>query len=213
MEIHKMSEFKIKHYKNVIWDFDGVILDSNEIRKKGFRFIFKDFKEDKVKLLLQYHFENGGLSRYVKIRHFYENILGRSITESQVNKHAEDFSRIMLEHLADKALVISDSYYFIKKYYKDYNFHIASGSDENELRILCKKLELSKYFLSIKGSPTPKINLVREIIRNNSYRINETCLIGDSVNDYEAATHSGISFIGYNNRSLTSYGTYVTSFS
>ena len=56
--------------KNILWDFDGVILDSMEVRDWGFKEIFSSFDKSKVDLLLDYHRKNGGLSRYVKIRFF-----------------------------------------------------------------------------------------------------------------------------------------------
>jgi beta-phosphoglucomutase-like phosphatase (HAD superfamily) len=62
-------------YKNVIWDFDGVIIDSMPIRGQGFEEIFKDFAAVHVEELMRYHRANGGLSRFVKIRYFFEVIL------------------------------------------------------------------------------------------------------------------------------------------
>ena len=40
-----------------------------------------------------------------------------------------------------------------------------SGSDENELRYLCKELNISDFFKSISGSPTPKNILVERIFK------------------------------------------------
>ena len=61
--------------KTILWDFDGVILDSMKIRDWGFKEILKKFNKEDVKSLLKYHRENGGLSRYVKIRYFFEILL------------------------------------------------------------------------------------------------------------------------------------------
>ena len=63
--------------ENILWDFDGVILDSMKIRDWGFKEIFKSFKKRDIDKLIDYHNLNGGLSRYVKIRYFYEEILKR----------------------------------------------------------------------------------------------------------------------------------------
>ena len=38
-------------------------------------------------------------------------------------------------------------------------------------------------------------------------------LIGDSINDYEAAKVNGISFFGYNNKMLIQKGAYIEKFS
>lgn len=198
--------------KNVLWDFDGVILDSMKVRDLGFREIFKSFKKDKIEKLIDYHRENGGLSRYVKIRYFFENLLNQEISEERVNEYASMFSDIMRVKLIGKKNLITDSVDFIRNNYKKYNFHIVSGSDQNELRFLCDQLELSQYFLTIEGSPTPKKKLVNDILEKESYSKKETCLIGDSINDKDAAEENNILFIGYNNLDFKEEH-YITSFS
>jgi phosphoglycolate phosphatase-like HAD superfamily hydrolase len=46
--------------------------------------------------------------------------------------------------------------------------------------------------------------LVSNVLVKNNYLVNETILIGDSINDYEAAKVNNIDFYGYNNVSLIS---------
>ena len=196
----------------ILWDFDGVILDSMAVRDWGFREIFKDFSNDQIELLIKYHRANGGLSRYVKIRYFYETILGKSISEQKILAYAEKFSELMKSELINPDSLIQDSVTFIKENYTNYKFHIVSGSDQKELRYLCKELDLSKYFLSIHGSPTPKKQLVKDLLEKYNYQKRDTCLIGDSLNDYEAADFNGISFYGYNNDALEPFD-YIQSFS
>lgn len=188
--------------KNILWDFDGVILDSMEVRDFGFEEIFKDFEKSDVDKLIVYHRSNGGLSRYVKIRHFFENILKMPITDQMIIQYASRFSEIMKKELTKPQNLIQDSLSFIKRKSKNFNFHIVSGSDQEELRFLCRELAISNYFLSIEGSPTPKESLVKDLLELHGYARNETCLIGDSVNDYEAAINNDIVFYGYNNAEL-----------
>ena len=201
--------------KTILWDFDGVILDSMKVRDWGFREIFKSFDNDKVEALLKYHTLNGGLSRYVKIRYFYEEILGKEITESEVLEYANDFSLLMKKELVNPNNLIQDSVVFIKDNYKKYDFHIVSGSDQHELRFLCEELKIVKYFISIHGSPTQKNILVQNLISSNNYKMEETCLIGDSINDFEAAELNNISFYSYNSKFLKEkeIGLYINKFS
>ena len=200
--------------KNVLWDFDGVILDSMKIRDWGFREIFKSFKDKHIDELLEYHNLNGGLSRYVKIRYFYEEILGEKITEDEVLKYAENFSLLMKKELVNPNNLILDSVNFIKDNYKNYNFHIVSGSDQNELRFLCAQLNLDSCFLSIHGSPTPKKQLVATLLKDYKYNLEDCCLIGDSINDFEAAVINNIAFYGYNNLNLKNVSNnYIDKFS
>lgn len=198
--------------KNILWDFDGVILDSMEVRDFGFKEIFKEFGKDSVNQLIKYHRANGGLSRYVKIRYFYENILNKEITEEKVHDFAAKFSDIMRVELTHPKNLIQDAVNFIKNNYKTYNFHIVSGSDQEELRFLCQELKLSSYFLSIHGSPTPKSILVQELLIKHGYSKSLTCLIGDSINDFDAATSNGITFYGYNNSDLKNKDHYINTF-
>jgi len=188
--------------KNILWDFDGVILDSMPVKEYGFREIFKEFDNNLVNKLLEYHNKNGGLSRYVKIRYFYEELLGQDIVDDEVNKIANNFSIIMKEELSNKKYLIEETIEFIKDNYSKYNFHIVSGSDQTELRFLCKELDIEKYFISIYGSPIHKNDLVKNLLIKKDYKQNETILIGDSINDYEASRINNIDFYGYNNLDL-----------
>ncbi len=197
--------------KNILFDFDGVILDSMPVREHGFRKIFEHYDKNSVEKLIKYHTLNGGLSRYVKIRYFYEELLNEEVKEGRILELAKEFSVIMKKELINKKYLISDTVWFIKNNFKNYNFHIVSGSDERELQYLCKELELEKYFISIHGSPTPKNNLVKSVLDTNNYNQNETILIGDSINDLEAAKVNQLKFFGYNNEYLMRYN-YITTF-
>ncbi len=190
--------------KNIIFDFDGVILDSMAVRELGFRKIFAGYDEVLIEELLQYHQENGGLSRYNKIAYFYNEILHESITQRQIDTLAAAFSEIMRETLTDRTFLIAETVDFLQRNYQVYRMHIASGSDQEELRYLCGELGVVDYFLSIYGSPVHKNNLVKMILSEYDYKKEETILIGDSMNDYTAAHVNGIDFYGYNNSALDS---------
>ncbi|MBD3808634.1 MAG: HAD family hydrolase [Epsilonproteobacteria bacterium] len=188
--------------KNILWDFDGVILDSMPIRDYGFRKIFENYSEELVEEFIKYHRINGGLSRFHKIKYFYNTFLTKEISEEQIQEYANKFTLIMKEQLANKKYLIQDSVEFIKSNHKNYNFHIVSGSEHHELNYLCEKLDLSEYFLSINGSPTPKNDLVKNILKTYAYDPETCILIGDSINDYDAAKKNNLFFAGFNNIEL-----------
>ena len=199
-------------FKVIVWDFDGVIIFSNPVREEGFREIFKEFSQEQVERLLDYHRVNGGLSRYVKIRYFYEEILGREITQEHINVLASDFSKVMLKKLGNQELLNREWLNFMETVGDNYIHHIASGSDGKELNMLCNSLGIAEYFQSINGSPTPKNQLVGDIISRNAYSKSDVVLIGDAINDHEAAMVNGIAFRGYNNNDLRRKGPYIDEF-
>ena len=41
-------------YQYIIFDFDGVLVESNEIRFNGFRKLFKDYPQEQVEQLVEY---------------------------------------------------------------------------------------------------------------------------------------------------------------
>ena len=192
----------LENYKNIFWDFDGVIMDSNPIRDLGFEQIFSAFEKDKVARLMDYHRKNGGLSRFHKIRYFFEQILQQKISEAEVKQYADRFSVIMRELLRNKDLLISDSVNYISMEKDRKNFHLVSASAEDELRYVCAELGITGYFQSIHGSPTTKADNVKQLLAQKGYPLHLTCLIGDSVNDAQAAAENAIGFFGYNSQRL-----------
>ncbi len=189
-------------YNVLFWDFDGVILDSVPIRNEGYWHALKEYPDEQVEKLIRYQQLNGGISRYVKFRYFYEDILGKEISEEKVNSYAKTFSEYMVQRLTDKSLLIDETIRFIENHYESIPMHIVSGSDQEELRFLCKELEIDHFFKSIHGSPTPKIDLVKQVLYLERYHPEDAALIGDSINDYDAARLNGLTFYGYNNPDL-----------
>ena len=78
--------------KSIIFDFDGVILDSNKIKSNAFTKLFKDKNknQENLDMIIRYHKDNMGISRNKKIKFYYENILKQKITNKEVDKIASD---------------------------------------------------------------------------------------------------------------------------
>ncbi len=199
-----MSEVK----KVIFWDFDGVLMESNSIRDLGFEKVLQEFPREEVDLLMDFHRNNGGLSRYVKFRYFFETVRKEELTDDKLKFYTDSFSKIMLGLLQDEKLLIAQTVDFVKANHHKYKMHIVSGSDQTELRIICKSLELSNYFVSIHGSPTPKNQLVKDILSEQNYTVKDCFLIGDSHNDFEAATINNIDFLGFGNSKIETLSTF-----
>ena len=206
-----IAKLKLPKVKNILWDFDGVIFNSMKIKNDGFLELFKEYKREDLEKFREYNLVSGGVPRFDKIRYFYNNILKEDIDDDEVKRLADKFSKIIKKRLFLKDNLISETIEFIKREYKNYNFHITSGAEHNELNRLCREFNLSKYFISIEGSPTKKSILIKNILKEYGYRREDTILIGDAITDYYSAYDNGIGFYGYNNPELERFF-YIRSF-
>ena len=66
---------KIQEYNSIIFDCDGVILNSNKIKTRAFRMASFAFGYEASNSLESYHLKNGGVSRYAKFDYFLKNIV------------------------------------------------------------------------------------------------------------------------------------------
>ena len=186
-------------FNNLIFDFDGVIIDSNLIRANAYRYIFSDFDDSVVNKIVEFHQLYTGLSRYEKIKYFYDEILFQEVSSEKIFELAQKYSDFCLRKL-NKSLLIKSVVDFINNYSKEVNLHIASGSDDTELKLLLKKFKLLRFFKSVHGSPETKEVLIKNIVKNNNYRLSKTAMIGDSSIDYHASMKNDITFFGFNNK-------------
>ncbi len=199
--------------KNIIFDFDGVILDSIPIKTEAFRKLFEEFDTNSINKLIEYHIRNGGKSRYAKIKYFFEILLNQTVSKNEILEYANKYSILTKKELSRPKYLIEDTVSFIKNNFRNYNMHVASGADESDLKYICDALDLTQYFLSINGSPKIKNNIVKDILFLNKYTPKNTILIGDSINDYDAAEINEIEFYAFNNIQLKDNHRYINTFS
>ena len=186
-------------YKHLIFDFDGVLVESNEIRFDGFRSLFKNYPQGQVERLVQYAKINGGLSRYEKIKYFFKQIRNEPIRDDTVQLLARQYSELVKQKVID-AEPVKGSLEFLSSHKNNYDFAVVSGSDQEELRDVCKARKIDHFFLEILGSPASKESNIALLLSKTGWE-SEFCLfIGDSVNDFDAARVHGIDFIGRNSK-------------
>ena len=77
---------ELSKYKSIIFDCDGVILNSNEIKTNAFKKVLKQFNNQAIDEFIQYHKDNGGISRYIKFENLLNNILPKYEENKFINK-------------------------------------------------------------------------------------------------------------------------------
>ncbi len=181
-------------YKNIIFDFDGVLVKSNEIRFMGFQMLFNDYPIEEVRLLVEYCKNNSGTSRYDKIRHFFEIVRNESVTDKEINYIAKQYSELIKQYVI-KAEPVMGAVEFLYKYHKIHNLAVVSGSDQEELREICALRKISSLFIDILGSPESKEKNILNLISKMEWDKEDCIYVGDSINDYKAARINGIDFL------------------
>mgnify|MGYP001177700692 CR=1 FL=1 len=179
---------------NIIFDFDGVILDSNNVKTVAFKNISKRFGECESNALVNYHIKNGGVSRFLKIKWFVENIL-KTKNEDLIRDLVEEYGNEVSKSF--ESCAFRTNLFQLKKKLRGTKWSIASGGKQDEIVNLLEKKSLLEIFDNgIYGSPTPKMEIVKKTIFNTeSNEKNKFVLIGDSFYDYECAKENGIKFI------------------
>ena len=182
-------------YRYIIFDFDGVLVESNDIRFNGFRKLFKNFPQEQVEKLVTYAKANGGISRYKKIAYFFSEIMQEPISDESVNKWADQFSNLVEQDIVE-AQAVEGSLDFLKKYVDQLDFAIVSGSDQKELRSICRKRNIDHFFKSILGSPVEKKDNIATLLSDMKWQHDRSLYVGDSNNDLEAAKANNLDFVG-----------------
>lgn len=181
---------------HIIFDFDGVMVDSNLIRHEGYRDLFADEQPAVISKLFEYTSNNGGLSRYEIIRYAYHELLNRSADDALVQQAAARYSKIVSKKV-EQAPDIPGAIDFLSVYSQDFELSLISSSDQAELRVICKRRCIDQYFGEILGSPTVKSdNLIDYHYRNGIGR-DQSIYVGDTLNDWQACQKAEVLFVGF----------------
>lgn len=186
----------ISRYKNFIFDFDGVIVDSLSIKGAAFGELFSDCGEDIVKKVMNYHSDNGGVSRYEKFRYFYKHFLNKNITAQIIDTLDKRYSGLVTEKVVS-ADFIKGADEFIKRLKKDAKAcFIVSATPQEEIRTIARLKHVDTLFDEILGSPRTKDQNLELLLEKHGIKSQETVYFGDAKSDYEAARNNNINFIG-----------------
>lgn len=182
---------KINTYQTLVFDCDGVILNSNKIKTQAFYQVALPYGEAQAQALVDYHVQHGGISRYQKFAWFIGQVLqdhGVSL-DNLLSAYAQTVQTALLE------CEVADGLFELKEQTKHANWLVCSGADQDELRQIFALRQLDKLFDGgIFGSPDDKKMILSRQI--NNFNIQQPALfIGDSRYDHESANLVNLDFI------------------
>ena len=188
-----MSKLELSKYSTIIFDCDGVILNSNDIKTNAFYEIAKVYGHLPALELINYHKINGGVSRYEKFKYLFTNILCRPFESEEIGKLLLNFSNEVKKALL--TCEVASNIKELREKTKSAKWMIVSGGDQIELREVFYKRGLDAYFdCGIFGSPDDKYEILKREKRKGNIT-GKSLFLGDSEYDYQVATAEKMDFI------------------
>ena len=182
----------------IILDFDGTVLESVDIKTEAFRELFDSYPE-RLDEIMAYHLRHNGISRFVKFKYIYEEILVVPFDDRLREDAARRFSAAVFQRVVECPLV-AGAENFLKRVTLRLPTFLVSASPEEELIRVVTARGLAGHFRGVFGSPTAKLEHARRILAREAVSPHAAVYIGDSVEDYRVAQELEIPFIGRRNK-------------
>lgn len=183
--------------KAILFDFDGVILESASIKTDAFAKMTEVYPVEIGKKFVEFHLSHMGISRNVKFQYLLEELLGEPCTKEKINSLGQRFSEIVHEKIL-AASFVPGAREFLEKAYQKIHLYIASGTPQEEMRDIVEERGIDKYFTAVYGSPAKKEEIAARVLREQGYDKKEVLFVGDADTDMFAARACGLYFVGRN---------------
>lgn len=179
--------------KNIIFDFDGVLVDSEILVAKAFS---KYMQELGIKTN-EKEFANLAGKKTVEVI----DILSKKYSLKDKQKFFDDIMNIASNIYKKELKTVVGVEEFLKK--SKHNLYIGSNSMKNRILDGLKRVGLEKYFnpnhiysFDLVDNPKPHPDIYLKAVNDNDLIIDETIIIEDSVVGVQAGKNANIKVIG-----------------
>ena len=197
--LYNILNNSIKMLKGIIFDFDGVIAESVQVKTDAFTALYRPFGDEVVQKVVLHHEANGGMSRFEKIKNYHKTFLNISLKEKEITELANQFSELVIDKVI-AAPYVPGAIEYIQLCHEKYELFISTGTPTDEMKQILEGREIIQYFTDVFGSPNRKDVHINIIESKYGMRSNELIFYGDSNSDLDAAIKAGIPFILIQNR-------------
>jgi phosphoglycolate phosphatase-like HAD superfamily hydrolase len=186
---------KIHEYKTIIFDCDGVVLNSNKTKVQAYYAVAKKMggTDAQAQALVDHHIAKGSFPRNGKIVYYLNHIVKQTITPELMQQYMHAFDEYL-----DTALMeceVASGLLELKSATPQARWMLLSGGDQAELRRVFPRRHLANLFeAGIFGGPDQKEHvLAREKLNGNIAM--PALFVGDSKYDHQAASGAGLDFV------------------
>lgn len=179
--------------KALIFDFDGVICESDRLKTLAYRELYGQFSQEIQDKVVEYHLKHGGISRVTKIPYMFKEFCGIQLDEKQSKEWVDKYVELVYNQVINAPLV-DGCIEFFEKYYKDIKIFVSSGTPQDEIRSIIKEKNLQKYFVEVFGSPKLKHEHINYILQKYNLNPKEVFFMGDAPTDRDESKMCGLNF-------------------
>ncbi|MES2012231.1 MAG: HAD-IA family hydrolase [Pseudomonadota bacterium] len=186
---------EIQQYKAIVFDCDGVILDSNVLKTEAYFRTAKNLgaTDAQAQALVDYHVRLGGISRYHKFDYYLREILQQAVTDAAIQTLLDEFARELEVGLMECEM--AEGLFELRVATPDAKWFILSGGDQQEIRSLFEKRKIAHLFDGgLFGSPDNKDTVLAREKASGHLQL-PALFVGDSKYDYEAASRASLDFV------------------
>jgi phosphoglycolate phosphatase len=183
-----------RRFAAVIFDFDGVIVESTTLKTEAFRILFAH-RGDRLERILDLHRRHAGVDRMTKFEMIYRDILHEPLDTPTRRDLATRFAQIVEDAVATCPMVpgATDLLTALEGHVPA---AVVSATPQAELERIVARRGLGHFFKVLCGSPPGKADAVRRLLLDEDWDAAEVLMIGDASADLAAARSNGIAFIG-----------------
>lgn len=177
----------------VVFDFDGVILESAGIKTQAFLSLFADRPELHPQILA-HHFENLGVSRFAKFEWIFSQILEEPLSAEEKKALGTRYSALVLDAVV-ACPGVPGAVELLTALRGVLPLFVASATPNAELEYILEARGLHRYFQTAYGSPPGKTDRLRQIVSEHSFNPKDVLMIGDGISDLQAARNCECRFL------------------
>lgn len=182
----------LRKVRFLVFDFDGTLVDSNEIKWRAFDRCFNSFPAHREEIRA-YCRGNSHTPRWEKFRHVYERILRLPYTPEVERELHRCFERETTEQIA-RAPALPGVEEFLDRIRSRYRTALLSSTPHETLLEILGKRYWSDRFDEVRGAPVHKALWLKEL-RDLGFPPDQVLLFGDTLEDAEAAREAGCGFV------------------
>lgn len=179
----------------VVFDFDGVILETGDVKTEAFVELYADHGPDVCGRVREHHLANLGISRFKKFAWIAENVLGRPLTDDESAALGRRFSDLALARVLAAPFVPGAEAALAALGGRGLPLFVASGTPADELQLIVARRGLAPAFREVHGTPRDKPAILGDVLARHDLAPEEVLFVGDGMSDYHAACAVGTAFL------------------